>query len=147
MSLRVDSSGQTNTRLNFDPQTPGGKKEANFQKVLGRTEQLQNKELTLFLNRLDAQGKKLAESLSLEDLVTFKNMIQDFLKTTFGKSRVMQEEVFWDFSGQPKTMARVSKIDRALEDLGEQVLSSQAEALKILAKIDEIKGLIIDLFA
>jgi uncharacterized protein YaaR (DUF327 family) len=59
----------------------------------------------------------------------------------------MQEETLWDYRGQPKVMARVTKIDKALEELGEQMLSTQAEPLKILAKIDEIKGLILDLFA
>jgi uncharacterized protein YaaR (DUF327 family) len=44
-------------------------------------------------------------------------------------------------------MARVTKINKALEELGQQVLSSQAEQLKILDKIGEIRGLIIDLFA
>jgi uncharacterized protein YaaR (DUF327 family) len=44
-------------------------------------------------------------------------------------------------------MVRVTKINQALEELGTQVLESQQEALKILAKIDEIKGLILDLFA
>jgi uncharacterized protein YaaR (DUF327 family) len=44
-------------------------------------------------------------------------------------------------------MARVTKINQVLEELGTQVLESQQEPLKILAKIDEIRGLILDLFA
>jgi Uncharacterized protein conserved in bacteria len=102
--------------------------------------------MQLFLERLEKQGQKLSENISLENLTEFKTMVKSFLQSTFGKSRNMQEETFWDYRGQPKVMARVTKINKALEELGEQVLSSQSEPLKILEKIHEIKGLIIDLF-
>lgn len=146
MSLRVNNSEQTKS-LSVAPQSTTEKKEANFNNILSQTRQLESKELQLFLNKLEVQGKKLAESLSLQDLVEFKKMVKSFLKSTLGQARNMQEETFWDYRGQPKVMARVTKINRALEQLGEQVLSSQAEPLKILAKIDEIKGLIVDLLA
>jgi|GEM_PF-620410 len=147
MSLRVDHSTQNqNQAVGFESKA-SGRKGPEFSKALTQAHQVQNQELTSFLQRLDIQGQKLAKSHSLQDLIEFKNMVKSFLKTTLGKSRIMQEENIWDFSGQPRIMARVTKIDRALEELGEQVLSSQAEALKILEKINEIKGLIIDLFA
>jgi len=146
MSLRVNNSAQTKS-VNLDVQQNTEKKRADFSNILSHTRHLQSQELELFLNRLDRQGKKLSETLSVHDLVEFKNMLKRFLKSTLGKSRSMQEETIWDYRGQPKVMARVTKIDRMLEELGEQVLSTQAEPLKILAKIDEIKGLIIDLFA
>ncbi len=146
MSLKIDHSGQNQT-LGLELQPTVERKEADFGKTLAQTGKLQGHDLELFIKNLDIQGKKLAESMSIEDLFNFKNMVRNFLKTTFGRSRTMQEETVWNYSGQPKAMSRVTKIDRALEKLGEQILSSQAEPLKILAKIDEIKGLIIDLFA
>lgn len=123
------------------------KRGTDFTNILAQTKQLQSQDLQIFLSRLNDQGQKLAQTMSVEDLIDFKNMVKNFLKSTLGKSRTMQEETIWDFRGQPKIMARVTKINQALEELGEQVLTSQAEPLKILAKIDEIKGLIIDLFA
>lgn len=146
MSLRVNNSSQSKS-LSLELQPTTEKKGTDFSNILSHTRHLQSQELELFLNRLNQQGKKLSETLSVHDLVEFKNMVKRFLKSTLGKSRNLQEETIWDYRGQPKVMARVTKIDRVLEELGEQVLSSQAEPLKILAKIDEIKGLIIDLFA
>jgi uncharacterized protein YaaR (DUF327 family) len=146
MSLRVNNSNQPNA-VNIEIQPNSEKKAADFNTILAQTRQLQSQELEVFLKRLNAQGQKLSQTLSVEDLIDFKNMVKSFLKSTLGKSRTMQEETIWDFRGQPKIMARVTKINQALEEFGEQVLSSQAEPLKILAKIDEIKGLIIDLFA
>ncbi len=146
MSFRINNTGES-MPLGMDMASTVEKKGTEFSTILSQTRGLERQELQLFLGRLEAQGKKLSESLSLHDLLEFKNMVKRFLKSTFGKSRNMQEETVWDYRGQPKTMARVTRINRALEELGEQILSSQAEPLKILAKIDEIKGLIIDLFA
>lgn len=146
MSIRVNHTGQPKS-ISLDTQTNIEKRGTDFSNILSQTKQLQGQELELFLKKLDDQGKKLSETMSVQDLVEFKNMVKRFLKSTLGKSRSMQEETIWDFRGQPKVMARVTKIDRALEELGEQILSSQAEPLKVLAKIDEIKGLIVDLFA
>ncbi|RNC29587.1 MAG: hypothetical protein AWM53_00585 [Candidatus Dichloromethanomonas elyunquensis] len=145
MSLRVNNSSQSKT-VNVSLQSSIGKKNSEFSNILSHTGSLQSQELEFFLTRLDQQGKKLSETMSVHDLIEFKNIVKRFLKSTLGKSRNMQEETVWDYRGQPKVMARVTQIDRVLEALGEQVLSSQAEPMKILAKIDEIKGLIIDLF-
>jgi uncharacterized protein YaaR (DUF327 family) len=144
MSIRVNHSDQSQT-LNLPKAISAEKKQTNFSNILAHTEQLQRQELENFLKKLDSQGRKLAESMAIQDLIDFKNLIKRFLKSTLGQSRSMQEETLWDFRGQPKIMARVTRIDKALEELAEQVLSSQKEPLDILAKIDEIRGLIIDL--
>jgi len=146
MSMRVERPGQTQI-LGLEQQAAAEKKEADFNKVLSRTTGVQSQQLETFLKRLDTLGKKLLESRSVEGLYEFKDTIKNFLKTSFGKSRTMQDETALNYSGQPRIMSRVTKIDRALEELGEQVLSSQSEPLKLLAKIDEIRGLIIDIFA
>ncbi|HHV63604.1 MAG TPA: YaaR family protein [Peptococcaceae bacterium] len=146
MSLRVNDSGQSNS-LSLSQKPNLGKKGPDFNSILTQTKEIQSQELELFLKRLENQGQKLAQTMSIEDLLVFKSMVKRFLKSTFGQSRTLQEESVWDYRGQPKILARVTKINRALEELGEQILATQKEPLKILAKIDEIKGLIIDLFA
>lgn len=148
MSLRINNakSGSPLSRES-EVQSISAKNKTNFKSMLTHTQNAYDKELSSFITQIDLKGKKLAESLSLKDLLEFKNMVKNFLKSTLGQSRSMQEESLWDFRGQPKIMARVTKINQALEELGNQVLQTQQEPLKILAKIDEIKGLILDLFA
>lgn len=118
-----------------------------FGSTLDRVLTLQQQEFDSFLLRLDSLGQKLADSLSLTDLADFKRMVRDFLRSTLGQSRKMQEESFWDQRGQHKVLARVARIDKTLDELGEKVLSEHAKSLDILAKIGEIRGLLIDLLA
>lgn len=146
MAFRIDSTHPASIH-SPDSASSQEKTAVEFSQTLTQTQKLQQKELEDFLARLNAQGAKLAKSLSLRDLSDFKDMVKGFLRSTLGQSRKLQEESFWDFRGRPKVMARVSKIDQSLEELGRQVLSEQAKPLDILAKIDEIRGLIVDLYA
>lgn len=145
MSLRINTP--------HPPQAPllesQGSLERNsdFSGVLSQTQKIQRIELQAFLGRLETQGKKLAHSLSIRDLKDFRDMVKSFLRSTFGQSRKMQEDTSWDYQGRPKVMARIGKIDQALDELGKQLLDQQAKPLEVLTKIDEIRGLIVDLFA
>ncbi|WP_088228642.1 YaaR family protein [Desulfosporosinus sp. FKB] len=145
MSIRIETPAQASSPT-IDSQS-SSERTIDFKGVLSQAQNIQKTELQTFLERLETQGKKLSQSLSIRDLKDFRDMVKSFLRSTFGQSRKMQEESSWDFHGRPKIMARISKIDNALEDLGKQLLDQQAKPLEVLTKVDEIKGLIVDLFA
>ncbi len=144
MPIRINGAQQPESlaRSNSTQQRGG----VDFNQVLDQTRKLQSQELQEFLNRLEKKGQQLAESFSLRDLADFKDMVKSFLRSTFGQSRRFSEEAFWDFQGRPKVLSRVKEIDEALENLGKTVLDNQSKPLEILNQIDEIRGLIIDLF-
>jgi len=145
MSLRIDTPHQT-VSPNLDSQY-SLERNNDFSGVLSQTQKIQRIELQAFLDRLGTQGKKLSQTLSLRDLKDFRDMVKTFLRSTFGQSRKIQEDSSWDSQGRPKVMARITKIDHALDELGKQLLDQQAKPLEVLTKIDEIRGLIVDLFA
>lgn len=144
MPFRINGAQQTESSARSS--TPSQRGELDFNRVLTSTQKVQTKELQDFMTRLEKKGKQLAESFSLRDLSDFKAMVKSFLRSTFGQSRRVSEESFWDFQGRPKILARITEIDNALEELGQKVLDNQSKPLELLEQIDEIKGLIIDLF-
>ena len=145
MSIRIDAPHQISAPT-LDSQSSLDRN-SEFSGILSQTQKIQRIELKSFLSRLETQGNKLSETLSLGDLKDFRNMVKSFLRSTFGQSRTMQDESSWDSQGRPKVMARIAKIDHALDELGKKLLDQQAKPLEILTKIDEIRGLIVDLFA
>lgn len=144
MPLRINGTQQPEA-LTRNP-APSQRGELDFTQILAQTQKLQSKELQDFLKRLESKGKQLAETFSLRDLADFKDMVKSFLRSTFGQSRKLSEESFWDYRGRPKVLARITEIDQALEELGQKMIDTQAKPMEILKKIDEIRGLIIDLF-
>ena len=145
MSLRINPSHRMPKTI---ADTPAQTERGNaFGGVLSKAQMIQRSELEAFLQKLTAQGNKLSESLTLRDLKDFQDMVRSFLRSTFGLSRQMQDEPSWDSQGRPKIMARIAKIDRELDELGKQFLNDQAKPLEVLARIDAIRGMIVDLFA
>lgn len=146
MSIRIDAPHQPNNAPSLDSQS-SLERNSDFSGVLSQTQKIKRQELQSFLGRLETQGKKLTQSLSIRDLKDFRDMVKSFLRSTFGQSRQMQEDSSWDSQGRPKVMARIAKIDQSLDELGKQLLDQHAKPLEVLTKIDEIRGLIVDLFA
>ncbi len=144
MALKIDGTPQPEF-LTREVLVTTGQSGPEFSKTLAEAAIMRQAKLEDFLDRLNIQGEKLAKSLSLHDLADFKAMIKSFLRSTFGQSRKMQEQTFWDYSGRPKILARITNIENQLEDLGRKVLNKQTEPLDILTKINEIYGLILDL--
>lgn len=145
MAIRIDPLHQTQAPA-LDSQYPP-ERNSEFSGVLSQTQKIKRIELESFLSKLETQGKNLAHTLSIRDLKDFRDMVKSFLRSTFGQSRAMQEDSTWDSQGRPKIMARIAKIDHALDELGRKFLTQEAKPLEVLTKIDEIRGLIVDLFA
>ena len=145
MPLRIDSTHQSKgPSVESSALATRG---SEFSQALVSKQKLQRQELDQFFTRLDEVGQRLSQSLSLHDLADFRDLVKTMLRSTFGQSRTMGEESLWDYRGRPKVMARIQKVDQALEDLGKKVLDEQSKPMEILTKIDEIRGLIIDLLA
>lgn len=143
MPLRIDGTAKSESITRSSSASPRG--DLNFTQALGQAQHLQHQGLQDFLKQFDSKGKALVQRFSLGDLADFKAMVQSFLRSTFGQSRQLTEETFWDFRGRPKILARLQQIDQSLEDLGKQVIEAHHKPLEILDKIDEIRGLIVDL--
>lgn len=143
MPLRIDGTPQSDSISRSASPSPRG--ELGFTQAMDQAQHLQGKELQDFLKRFEVKGNALAQSFSLSDLADFKEMVRSFLRSTFGQSRRVTEESFWDFRGRPKVLARIQQIDHSLEELGKQVIETHQKPLDILQKIDEIRGLIVDL--
>ena len=143
MALRIDSSTQPRP---FIPESISTERPSqNFSKALSETSK--HRELADFLVRLDNISNKLVKSQSLKDVQEFLGTVKSFLRSTFGQSSKMQEETFWDMHGRHKMLAKVVKINSALDELGQQFIDNHPKPLDVLTKIDQIRGLIVDLFA
>lgn len=99
------------------------------------------------LQKLDEIGRRLGNSFSIYDLKDYKDTLRNFLKETHGKAYGLKEEISWTRQGRPKTYQLVMLIDQELEELSRMVISKQKDQLKILEKLDTIRGFLVDLYS
>lgn len=104
-------------------------------------------ELDTLLKDIDKQGKALGETLNIRDLKKFKDLIQKFLDYAVNKMYNLKEQQGWDRRGRHKVYTLVESVNNELENLTQMVLSEQKDNINILAKMDQIRGLLVDIYS
>ncbi len=95
---------------------------------------------------VDEQGKKLKKSLDKKDLLEYKKRVKDFLRLIQNEFAEAKQSFSWDNSGNLKTYTIIEKVDQSLDQLHDLFLKEQKDVLEVVKKIDEIRGLLIDLY-
>src|SRR5690606_30219967 len=93
---------------------------------------------------IDEQANRLASLRTMEELVRYRQRIRAFLQTVV-TSGLAVETVH---GGQRRRLRQyyvVEQVDELLLKLAEEVLDKEVPRLAILARLDEIRGLLINL--
>jgi uncharacterized protein YaaR (DUF327 family) len=96
-------------------------------------------------HEITAQGEKLAEKVDIRELHVYKKMIADFLDEAVGNSRKFSKQSFLDRKGRHKVYAVIKKVNEELDELTQDLLRGEKDRIRILTRIEDIKGLILDL--
>ncbi|MCR4430260.1 MAG: YaaR family protein [Tepidanaerobacteraceae bacterium] len=93
------------------------------------------------------QGRRIAKSMSLSDLKKYRNMVANFLKLCIAQGLSCKEERLSPRFGRSKALTIIKTVNQKLLALAEALLSENKDSIKILALTDEIRGLLLDLYA
>lgn len=100
--------------------------------------------LTELMDAVHSAGSDLIERPFHEEILKYKRAVRNFIhyaaENAFAVERSQTRR-----KGKIKTHVQIQVIDRKLEELAAAVLSGQTSQLERVSKIDEIKGLLVDL--
>lgn len=150
MSMKIsDMKGQTN--INRPPNNDLGANNKLSSKVFSQQiNELQGKSATEKLNSLltdiEKQGEKLGAKLYIGDLVKYKKLVKEFLDTAVKNGYKFSKDSFLDRRGRHRFFSMVKAVDKELETLTKQFLEEEKDSIKILKKLDDIRGMLLDMF-
>ncbi len=104
------------------------------------------KKLDKLLVVLDEQGQKLQKTLDKSDLAEYKKRVQNFLRLVQQEYARVKQSYSWDSKGNMRTYTIIDQIDSKLAELHTLFVEGQQDTLQVLKKIDEIRGLLLDLY-
>lgn len=103
-------------------------------------------QLDILLAGVDAAAARLVEERTLANLKAYREAVRAFLVAAQEAAVTVQNEVEWDYrEWQHRTVTVVRRVDAALEELAHEVMAREQDRLKLLERIGEIKGLLLDL--
>lgn len=101
------------------------------------------------IREIDEQAERFLKKPVMEELARYKELIKNFIRSALSATFRIEERVPTVFA---KTIEKKKKIyiiaemiNGKMDELTREVLSSQRDALKLSSKIDEIRGLLMDL--
>ena len=97
------------------------------------------------LERIDQQAQKLSERLDIAELKRYRSLVTEFIDVSVRHSSEYQKEHTLDGKGRHRIFGVVKKIDSELETLTREVLRGQKDYISVLAKLEDIRGLLVNI--
>ena len=91
------------------------------------------------------QGNRIAEHMDIRDMKHYRALIKNFLNEVVYRSHKFSRENFLDRKGRHRVYGIVKLIDSNLDELAQALVSDEKDHISILAKIGEIRGLLLDI--
>ena len=102
--------------------------------------------LTQMMEEIEAQGNRLAKHHDIRDMKKYRTLIKGFLNEIVSRSHAFSRENFLDRKGRHRVYGIIRLVDQNLDDLAQELVKEEKDHLSILAKIGEIRGLLLDIF-
>lgn len=101
--------------------------------------------INLMLGEITAHGKKLAKRMDLRDMKHYRELIREFMNEIVNRSHKFSRENFLDKKGRHRVYTMIKLIDKNLDELAIELIKDEKDHITILNKIDEIRGLLLDI--
>ena len=95
---------------------------------------------------IEEQAEKLVDRVDVKEYEKYRRLIRDFLDEIVSNGYTFtRENTFSSRGGRHRYIATVETINEKLDALGKEVIKEQADKIEVLNKIDDIRGLLMDL--
>lgn len=116
----------------------------DFSQSFNKERQRKNEEeLKKMIDDIKKRGNRLIITKMYADVASYKKMIKEYLESILKYMYDTKKDIsFW----QTQYFVTVETVDSRLEELTQALLGDEKENLNIAATIDEIQGLIVDIY-
>ena len=102
--------------------------------------------LSGLIGEITEWGKKIAKHADIKDLRRYRGLVRDFINEVVTNSHEFSRENFLDRRGRHRVYGIVRLINSELDELAQELLENEKNHIAILDRIDQIKGLLLDIF-
>ena len=97
------------------------------------------------LKDIENKGKQLIEHRTVETLVEYRDMIKGFVEEAVEEGYKIEERRGFSRSGRTRVMRTVKEVDKQLVELTNMILGQERKQIRLLQKIGQIQGLLVNL--
>ena len=102
--------------------------------------------LNTLMEEITMQGKKVGKRMDIREMKKYRMLIKDFMNEIVTRSHKFSRENFLDRRGRHRVYGMIRLVDETLDELAAELIKDEKDHLMILSRIDEIRGLLLDIF-
>lgn len=101
--------------------------------------------LNVMMEEITRQGEKISKHMDIKDMRKYRELVKGFLNEVVNRSHQFSRENFLDRRGRHRVYGIVKLVDKNLDDLATELVKEEKDHLAIVSKIDDIRGLLLDI--
>ena len=110
---------------------------------------IENKDLKEKLSNLmkdiEEQGAKISKHMDIKDMKRYRSLVKEFMNEITANSHEFSRENFLDRKGRHRVYGIVKEVVKSLDELAEELMKDEKDNLAILQKVDDIRGMLLDI--
>jgi len=103
--------------------------------------------LNLLMEEIVMQGDKIVKRMDVRDMRRYRALIKDFMNEIVNRSHKFSRENFLDRRGRHRVYGIIRLVDEKLDELAQELVKDESDSISLLARVDEIRGLLLDILA
>lgn len=97
------------------------------------------------MQEITDQGEKITKHMDIKDMKKYRELVKGFLNEVVSRSHQFSRENFLDRRGRHRVYGIVKLVDKNLDDLASELVKDEKDHLAIVGKVDDIRGLLLDI--
>lgn len=129
-----------------DKQSVSGHSTAFYRQLTTLNETQYQRYLQELQEKIFKQGEKVKQKADIGALQEYRQLIGELLGEAAGNAFACVKTSAFDVKGRHKVYLVIRNVNEKLEELTREILSDQKDNLRLLQMVDDIRGLLVDLF-
>lgn len=96
--------------------------------------------------RIFEQGEVIKKKSDINEFIKYRKLIAELMGEVAGNAYESSKTSSFDARGKHKVFVLIKKVNSKLDEMARQVLDSQSENIKLLQMVDDIRGMLVDMF-
>jgi uncharacterized protein YaaR (DUF327 family) len=144
---RVKRTGPTaNIGLSAISGGSGGAGSDAFQRQFGnQLKEDYRKRVTDLFDEITDMASRILDNADLSAFERYRGLIKDLLNEVVNNAYKLTSEYVLDERGRQRIYETISVIDKKLDEIASEILSRNGDRLDYISRVDDIRGLVLDL--
>jgi uncharacterized protein YaaR (DUF327 family) len=126
---------------------PGPGTELVFKRQLTELHETQyQKYIDDLKNRIFEQGETLKKKSDISGFLKYRQLIAELIGEAASNAYESSRSGSFDINGRHKVLTTIKKVNGKLDEMAQVILSQQNDNINLLQMVDDIRGLIVDMF-